>query len=479
MDEEAIFAAALQKNSVDEREVYLDDACQGNPRLRAEIAELLDAYQSAGSFLDNPPAGLLGTLRFGESDHETVNDGDAPFLSEFLSPCDKPGRIGCLGSYEVLEVVGRGGMGIVLRAHDTKLNRIIAIKVMAPELAAHPMASRRFSREAQAAAAVRHDHVVTVYAVDDSQRLPYLVMEFVEGESLQTKIDRGGPLELKDILRIGIQVAAGLAAAHKQGLIHRDVKPENILLESGVERVKTSDFGLARAANDLAVTTTGQVAGTPLYMSPEQAQGIAIDHRSDLFSFGSVLYTMCTGRAAFRAESQVAVLRRVVDDTPRPIREINPEIPPWFVAVIDRLLAKNPEERFQTADEVGSLLAQCLAHVENPTQALPLAVVAGDLTSNERERRDDSEKVVVHPTRALKKRRSRSTRQRLEVAGGIVFIATVLFALSEGAGMTNFAATVMRMVVGEGMLVVEVDDPDVSVRVDGAELTITGAGPHE
>src|SRR6185436_4903565 len=189
-------------------------------------------------------------------------------IRPFLSPCDKPDRIGKLDQYEIIEVVGHGGMGTVLRAFDTKLSRVVALKVMTPELAANATAVRRFLREATTAAAVVHDHVVTIYAVDDTHRPPFLVMEFVEGQTLQQKIQREGSLELKTILRIGSQSAAGLAAAHKTGLIHRDVKPSNILLENGIERVKITDFGLARAADDLEMTKAGMIAGTPQYMSP-------------------------------------------------------------------------------------------------------------------------------------------------------------------------------------------------------------------
>ncbi len=154
-----------------------------------------------------------------------------------------------------------------------------------------------------------------------------------------------GPLSLKEILRIGLQIAAGLAAAHEQGLVHRDVKPANILLENGVERVKITDFGLARAVDDASLTQSGVVAGTPMYMSPEQAEGEPVDLRSDLFSLGSVLYALCTGRPPFRAPSTVAVLKRVCEETPRPIREINPDLPAWLEQLVTRLHAKNPADR--------------------------------------------------------------------------------------------------------------------------------------
>src|SRR5262249_19750115 len=154
-----------------------------------------------------------------------------------------------------------------------------------------------------------------IHGVCDDGPVPYLVMEFVDGCTLEARLRRSGPLEVKEVLRIGTQAASGLAAAHRQGLVHRDVKPANILLENSVQRVKLTDFGLARAVDDASLTQSGVVAGTPQYMSPEQANGEPIDHRSDLFSLGTVLYEMCTGRPAFRAPNTAAVLRRVSDDT--------------------------------------------------------------------------------------------------------------------------------------------------------------------
>jgi tRNA A-37 threonylcarbamoyl transferase component Bud32 len=285
---------------------------------------------------------------------------------EFLAPPETPGHLGRLGHYEILEVVGQGGMGIVLKAQDTKLQRIVAIKVMMPELAARASARQRFIREARAAAAVTHEHVVTIHAVEEDHSPPYLVMQYVAGRSLQQRIDDCGALELKEILRIGLQAASGLAAAHAQGLVHRDIKPANILLENGVERVKITDFGLARAADDARLTQSGVVTGTPQYMSPEQAAGKSVDHRADLFSLGGVVYAMCTGYAPFRASSSMAVLKKVCDETPRPIRELNPELPDWLSAIVEKLMAKEPRQRFGSASEVAALLGQHLAHLQQP-----------------------------------------------------------------------------------------------------------------
>jgi serine/threonine-protein kinase len=304
----------------------------------------------------------------------------------FLRPSSQPGVLGTLGDYEVAEVIGQGGMGVVLKAFDPELNRFVAIKVLAAAVAGSAVARRRFKREAQAAAAVCHDHVVAVHGVGEADGLPYLVMQYIEGESLQHRLDRCGPLEAEEVARVGMQAALGLAAAHAQGLVHRDIKPANLLLEgepgasaTGVEvsatgvgvsatggKVKITDFGLARTADDVGLTQAGVVAGTPEYMAPEQARGETIDHRADLFSLGSVLYACCTGQPPFRGASAVAVLRQVSDEVPVPVRSCNPAIPVWLEGLIARLTAKAPAERIRSAAELAALLDGFLAHLRQP-----------------------------------------------------------------------------------------------------------------
>ncbi|HEX7379592.1 MAG TPA: protein kinase [Pirellulales bacterium] len=360
---EGIFIEALAQAPGPARNEFLETACQGNAELRMRVEALLRAYSDAGSFLNQPAGDWRNpplTAAAG-SPSAPIDEHDIP--SGLLRPSDEPGVLGTIGPYQVRELIGRGGMGIVLRAFDAKLNRVVAVKVLAPELAAQPTARRRFLREAQAAAAVTHPHVVTIHAVDEDER-PYLVMECIDGCSLQDKIERSGTLKLTEVLRIGTQIAEGLAAAHKQGLIHRDVKPANILLENGVERVKITDFGLARAADDMTLTRPGEIAGTPQYMSPEQASGERVDQRSDLFSLGCVLYAMCAGEPPFRADSMAAMVKKICDDTPRPLREIDPQLPDWLAAVIDRLLSKDPNGRFQTASEVAKLLGDALGRLQ-------------------------------------------------------------------------------------------------------------------
>jgi serine/threonine protein kinase len=290
----------------------------------------------------------------------------------FLQPTDRPELLGMLGPYEVREVIGQGGMGIVLSAYEPALHRLVAIKVLTPALAGSPTARRRFTREARAAAAVAHDHIVAVHGVHEANGLPYLVMQFVPGESLQDRLDRSCPLDIMDTVRIGLQTASGLAAAHAQGLVHRDIKPANLLLEDGLARVRITDFGLARSIDDVAVTQAGVVHGTPEYMAPEQARGEPVDHRADLFSLGSVLYAMCTGEPPFQAPSTVAVLRKVSDEEPPPIRTLNPSVPDWLIQLIGRLLAKNPAERIQSAADVAALLEGYLAHLRQPDLPAPV-----------------------------------------------------------------------------------------------------------
>ncbi|MFH1266949.1 MAG: serine/threonine-protein kinase, partial [Planctomycetota bacterium] len=255
IDIEAVFETALSKAAPKERAAYLDEVCRNNPEARARVEALLEAHDDAGSFLEKPAAQFVPTA----TPRESTGDSGESFSDEqcsldFLAPTERPGCLGTIGQYEITEVVGRGGMGIVLKGNDPKLSRVVAVKVLAPELASNASACKRFLREGRAAAAVSHDHVVTIYGIDDTGRLPFIAMEYVSGPSLEGRIKREGPLELTEILRIGMQIASGLSAAHAQGLVHRDVKPANILLENGVEKVKITDFGLARAVDDVRMT---------------------------------------------------------------------------------------------------------------------------------------------------------------------------------------------------------------------------------
>ncbi len=278
-----------------------------------------------------------------------------------------------LDKYIILDVLGRGGMGIVFKAHDTLLERTVAIKVLGPLLAGSPVARKRFIREGQTAAAVKHEHIVTIFDVE-GQETPYLVLEYVEGTSLEDLLLRSAPLPIDDVIRIGTQVAKGLAAAHRKGLVHRDIKPANILIEKNTGRVCITDFGLARAVDDMSLSRQGEVCGTPHYMAPEQVAGGAVDHRADLFSLGSVLYYMCTGELPFTANNSMAVLHRVLEETPRSVATCNRAVPAWLVQLIESLHAKDPERRIQSADKVAEVLAA-------RGEAAPTQVVRGPVAA--------------------------------------------------------------------------------------------------
>jgi hypothetical protein len=285
---------------------------------------------------------------------------------DFLEPSDDPAFLGRLGHFDITRLIGRGGMGLVFEAHDRYLHREVAIKVLDPQLANDDVSKQRFCREARAAAAISHDHVVPVYQVEKMAdgKLPFLVMQLIQGETLEKKIAREGKLPLVEILRIGLQTSAALAAAHSQGVIHRDLKPGNILIDSTTGRVKLTDFGLARCIEDLSITRTGFVAGTPLYMSPEQALGEALDERSDLFSLGAVLYEMSTGRPPFRGATPLAVLKQITDRPASPPRTLNSDLPAWLNDLIQQLLSKRADQRPISASVVAEELAKRLAAFE-------------------------------------------------------------------------------------------------------------------
>jgi serine/threonine protein kinase len=281
----------------------------------------------------------------------------APPNFDFLSPPQAPDELGRLGNYRVLTVLGRGGMGVVFRAQDPHLNRVVALKVMLPEVAKKDTARERFLREARAAAALEHDHIVSIYHVSEERGVPYLVMPMLKGASLETFLKKkqaehaGPPLELKHVLKIGREIAEGLAAAHEVGLIHRDIKPANIWLDATAGgRVKILDFGLARSeASDSSITQTGMVVGTPAYMAPEQATGQKIDGRADLFSLGVVLYRLCTGRLPWQGETAMATLMLAATEEPTPLHILNPQLPPNFTDLVTQLLAKKPDQRPKSA----------------------------------------------------------------------------------------------------------------------------------
>ena len=293
-----------------------------------------------------------GSVPSGGDETAAMFASDARVAPSFGPPAE-PGEVGQLGPYRIVRELGHGGMGAVYAAIDTRLDRRLALKVMLPRYAADLAAKARFLREARAAARVKHDNVVTVYEADERDGVPYIAMEFLEGYPLDEYLRKRGPPSIPQVVRITAEAASGLAAAHKLGLVHRDIKPGNLWLEAPQGRVKVLDFGLARPVDaEVELTKSGAVVGTPAYMSPEQAQGEKVDARTDLFSLGVVLYRLCTGKLPFDGPSTIAVLMALGTQDPRPVREVNSLVPEKLAELIHQLLAKKVDDRPGTAAEV-------------------------------------------------------------------------------------------------------------------------------
>jgi len=268
-----------------------------------------------------------------------------------ITPIPKLARgITFAGRYEIIEELGRGGMGVVYKAHDTKLKRTVALKFLPSELTHISEVKERFMREAQAAAALDHPHICTVYEFDEAEEKTFISMVYIEGQNLRKKIE-SDPLELEEALRIATQVAEGLQIAHKKGVVHRDIKSANIMVTED-NQAKIMDFGLARMTGTTLLTQEGAAMGTIAYMSPEQARGKEVDQRTDIWSLGVVLYEMLTGQLPFKGEHEQAVVYSIRKDKPRPITEVNAEVPPSIEQVVDKALEKDADKRYQQVDEL-------------------------------------------------------------------------------------------------------------------------------
>src|SRR5436190_1814270 len=267
-----------------------------------------------------------------------------------------------IGPYQIVAPLGEGGMGVVYKALDVRLNRLVALKVLPPERVADAERRRRFVQEAQAASALNHVNIITIYDVGTVDDTDYIAMEYVAGKTLDQLIPRKG-MRLNEALRIAIQIAAGLERAHAAGIVHRDLKPANVMVaEDGV--VKILDFGVAKLVEAAATagdgltqtvkpqTKEGSIIGTVGYMSPEQAEAKPVDARSDIFSFGSILYEMVTGERAFRGDSNLSTLAAILKEEPKAVSVVVPEVPRDLEKIINRCLRKEPERRFQHIDDV-------------------------------------------------------------------------------------------------------------------------------
>ena len=332
---EELYHTALEHPD-DGRAAYLEEACCGDADLRREVESLLSQTEESGGFLEGQ------ALEAAARDYVSAV---APDLS---------GKT--LGRYEVLARIGGGGMGEVYRCRDTRLKREVAVKILPPESVADPERRRRFEQEARAASGLNHSNIVTIHDVDRAEGIDFIVMEYVPGRTLGERIGPKG-LPLKAALKCAIQIADALAAAHAAHIVHRDLKPANIMVNDAGQ-VKILDFGLAKLTERPAgeavstATETGTVVGTVAYMSPEQAEGKNVDTRSDIFSFGAVLYEMLTGQRAFERDSTASTLAAILREEPKPPGELKPGLPRELERILRRCLRKEPEHRFQHMADV-------------------------------------------------------------------------------------------------------------------------------
>jgi hypothetical protein len=378
------------------------------------------------------------------------NPAPAPELTDFLAPAQGPGELGRLGHYRVLRVLGAGGMGVVFHAEDAVLQRAVALKAMLPALASSGTNRERFLREARAAAAVEHENVVVIHQVGEDRGVPFLAMPFLKGESLEQRLRREGRLPAAEVVRIGREAALGLAAAHKSGLVHRDVKPGNIWLEEGTGRVKILDFGIARSTSgDTQLTQQGAIIGTPAFMAPEQGAGRQLDGRADLFSLGVVLYRAATGRMPFHGKDTISTLLAVATEHPKAPEKVCPGVPAALSRLVLQLLAKDPEDRPATGGEVAGRLGAIEAGLSGDSHTRTEAGAAEEERPGPSVHPDGGRAREVrtaaahrtgtgHPPRPRHKPAGRAAPRGLLVAGVVGGAVFLLLSLVAGLGLLAY-----------------------------------------
>jgi serine/threonine-protein kinase len=334
----ALFHEGRQRHGSD-RSAFLDDACGGDRELRAELEGLLGADDGADGFLADTGPGVASLL---------LDDAGTSMPAGSM-----------LGPYRIVRALGRGGMGIVYLAEDTRLARPVTLKILHPHDTSDDRRRERLRLEARAAAALVHPNVATVHALEEIAGQLFIVSEYVPGRTARERLDQGGALPVDEAIDVALQVARGLDAAHRQGIIHRDLKPENILIGEN-RAVRILDFGIARTITSEPehprLTAAGVMVGTPGYMAPEQLEGSAGDVRSDLFALGTVLYELVSGGNPFQGKTSSSTAARIMTAEPVPLSHLNPIFPPALDAIVARCLKKDPAERFESAAELAGAL---------------------------------------------------------------------------------------------------------------------------
>src|SRR5262245_5588924 len=324
---ESLYRAAVKCEPA-RRKDFLLTACADDSELRGEVESLLASDREAEQFMEVPALHIEAQSMAADSDYLLA------------------GRQ--VSHYRIIEKIGEGGMGLVHKADDLKLERTVALKFLASQALRDPEAKKRFLREAKAAGALDHPNVCTIYEIDDADGQTFIAMAFVDGESVRDKLTRR-PLKLEEAIEIAIQTAQGLQAAHQKGIVHRDIKSTNLMVNTQGQ-VKIMDFGLAQLTDAARLTRTMMILGTPAYMSPEQAQRLPTDHRTDIWSLGIVLYEMVTGRLPFEGDREQAVLYSIVHEDFEPLTALRVGIPIELDRILAKTLAKIPEERYQHVD---------------------------------------------------------------------------------------------------------------------------------
>jgi serine/threonine protein kinase len=373
---ESIYHAVLAREP-DARATFLEQACEGDEELRNEVDSLLDFDGRAEGFMETPAIGLEAKA--------IAKDGD---------PGDEEIPLWKIGPYRLLSVISHGGMGDVFLAIDARLERKVAIKLLAPEFTTDPEQVLRFKQEARTTSSLSHPNIVTLFEIGETEGRHYIVTEYVEGETLRARLN-GAPakrLPLKDTLEIAAQVLEGLRAAHQAGVIHRDIKPENIVLRpDGLAKVL--DFGIAKLATaasgsgvDHLTTRTGMIMGTASYMSPEQIRGQKVDHRADIFSVGAMLYEMLSGERPFAGETMQDVMAAVLIKEPKQLNSLVENLPAALQRIVERCLEKQPEKRFQTASDLAFSLEELSAAVAPTANGEKSSTGAGSRSSFSKKR---------------------------------------------------------------------------------------------